>query len=61
MEGFLDLVDNKEFKLRLETVLQEKKPFLNYKNLIDDSYYKEKWFDFKTKELEKIVANQINQ
>lgn len=60
MERFVEQITDQQFKLELEDILQKKKPFQNLKYLIDNSDYRQKWFDFKQRELERIVENQLN-
>ncbi len=61
MERFVEQMNEQQFKSELENILQNKKPFQNFKHLIDNSNYRQKWFDFKQKELEKIVEYQLNK
>jgi len=61
MERFVEQMDDQQFQSELENSLQNKKPFQNFKHSIDNSNYRQKWFDFKQKELEKIVETQLNQ
>ena len=61
MERFIDQIPDEEFKTDLENILQRKKPFQNFKNAIDNSDFRQKWFDFKKIELEKIVETQLNR
>ena len=60
MERFVEQITDQQFKSELEDILQKKKPFQNFKYLIDNSDYRQKWFDFKQRELERIVENQLN-
>ena len=55
MEHFTEQIPDPRFKWKLEDILQRKKPFQNFKNSIDNSDYRQDWFDFKQSELEKIV------
>lgn len=57
MERFSDQVSDKKFQIRLETALNNKKPFGVFKHLIDGSEYRQAWFDFKQNEIEKKVKN----
>ena len=59
MEHFTDQISDKQFKLELINSLQKKKPFQNFNHLIDNSDFRQKWFDFKKIELERIVENQL--
>jgi len=61
MEQFVEQISDKQFKLELGNILQKKKPFQNFKYLIDNSDYRQKWYDFKQRELERIVENQLNR
>jgi len=45
----------------LESVLANKKPFQNFKHIIDHSNFRQSWFDFKQKELEKRVETQLER
>jgi ribosomal protein L11 methylase PrmA len=61
MERFVEQLSDKKLQSELENVLANKKPFQNFKYLIDQSDYRQDWFDFKLKELEKIVESQLNR
>jgi hypothetical protein len=59
MERFVVQLNDQNFKSELQDILGNKKPFRNFKNTIDQSEFRQSWFDFKQKELEKIVENQL--
>jgi ABC-type branched-subunit amino acid transport system substrate-binding protein len=59
MERFIEQLNDQNLKLELQDVLQQKKPFQNFKHKIDPSNFRQSWFDFKQNELEKIVENQL--
>ena len=61
MERFVEQLSDKNLQSELENVLANKKPFKNFKYLIDHSDYRQDWFDFKLKELEKTVESQLNR
>ncbi len=61
MERFVEKIPDQQFKSELENILKKKKPFQNFKYLIDNSDYRQNWFDFKQRELERIVENQLNR
>jgi len=61
MERFVEQISDQQFKSELENILQKKKPFQNFKYLLDNSDYRQRWFDFKQTELERIVENQLNR
>lgn len=59
MENFVEELPEGRFKSQLENALQRKKPFQNFKSLIDDSDHRQDWFDYKQKALEQFVASEI--
>lgn len=61
MEDFKNLINDNYFKEKLNEALNRRKPFQNFKYLIDRSEYREDWFEFKQKELEKIVLETIER
>lgn len=61
MERFVSQMTDKQFQAELENILEQKKPFQNFKSRIDNSDYRQNWFDFKQNELEKIVETQLNR
>ena len=61
MERFIAQIANEQFQAELEIILERKKPFQNFKNTIDNSDYRQNWFDFKQNVLEKIVETQLNR
>jgi len=61
MRRFVEQITDQKFQSKLENILQNKKPFQNFKHSIDYSDYRQKWFDFKQRELEKIVEKKLNQ
>ncbi|MDN3620362.1 UPF0158 family protein [Polaribacter undariae] len=60
MECFVAQLTDQNFKLKLQAVLQRKKPFQNFKHQIEQSNFRQDWFDFKQLELEKIVAKKLH-
>lgn len=60
MERFVTQITDKQFQSELKNILERRKPFMNFKNRIDHSDYRQNWFDFKQSELEKIVEAQLN-
>ena len=61
MEDFKNQINDNYFKEKLNEALNRRKPFQNFKYLIDNSDYREDWFEFKHKELEKIVLETIER
>ena len=60
MELFVEQLPDENLKSDLENVLANKKPFQNFKHKIDNSDFRQNWFDFKQSELEKIVEMKLN-
>ncbi len=61
MEDFKNQVEDYKFQQNLDQALNKRRPFQNFKNLIDNSEYREQWFKFKHREIEKIVINTIER
>ena len=61
MEDFKNQVEDDKFQQNLDQALNKRKPFQNFKNLIDNSEYQEQWFEFKQREIEKIVVKTIER
>lgn len=61
MERFVAELTDKTLQSELEKVLEIKKPFQNFKHLIDHSDFRQNWFDFKQNELEKRVKTQLER
>ncbi|MGB5981531.1 MAG: UPF0158 family protein [Nonlabens sp.] len=59
MEQFADQVDDEQLSTELKKVLERKKPFQNFKFIVDNSDYRQNWFDFKQAQLEEIVKAKI--
>ena len=55
MEGFADQVPDSSFRQKLIHTLNRRKPFAHFKDLIDDSAYRQDWFDFRQAWLEEYV------
>jgi len=59
MERFADQMEDKELQTELYNALNRRKPFRNFKDSVDHSPYRQNWFDFKAKKLEKYVAEEL--
>jgi hypothetical protein len=59
MEEFMFSLDDDLFSEKLMYALNHKKPFGHFKNLIDNSRYREDWFSFKKTWLENHVKEHI--
>ncbi|HLV43021.1 MAG TPA: UPF0158 family protein [Brumimicrobium sp.] len=55
MEKFKDEVPDLQLKEQLGNALADRKPFQNFKRLVDNSNYREDWFKFKVNEIENRV------
>jgi hypothetical protein len=61
MENFLEVVDDQNLRGRLFSALNKRKPFNNFKQIIDYSGdYREKWFKFKRDSLVYIITERFN-
>jgi hypothetical protein len=62
MEDFTEscIPDKDIVKSRLWNALSRRKPFQNFKIIIDNSPYRQCWFDFKQSRLEQFVAEQLD-
>ncbi len=60
MEEFVEqkIKDEKD-RERLFNILSRRRPFANFRNYIDRSPYREKWFEFKLHQLEQYVIQSI--
>lgn len=52
--------DDAGIKGRLWEAVSGRKPFRNFKYVIDGSEYRQKWFDFRRVQLERLVADYLN-
>lgn len=61
MEDFIEtcIPDDDSVKKRLWDAISKRKPFQNFKFIIDNSRYRQCWFDFKQSQLEQFVLEQL--
>lgn len=61
MEQFIAncIPDNDAIKNRLWNAISKRKPFQNFKFIIDNSPYRQCWFDFKQLQIEQFVLDQL--
>jgi hypothetical protein len=52
-------MQDRNMQQKLFDALNRRKPFANFKNLIDDSPYRQDWFSFKQKKLEEHVSRLL--
>ena len=55
MEGFAEKMMDEKFQQKLIDALNRKRPFANFKWLIDNSDYRQDWFDYRQTWLEQYV------
>ena len=61
MEYFVDTVSDKILQNKLIDALNRKKPFAGFNSVVDNSDYRQKWFDFKQQQLEEHVGMILKQ
>ncbi len=59
MEKFIDEIPDENLQQNLIKILGRKSPFANFKDEIDESDYRQQWFDFKQKMYEEYVMTQL--
>ena len=60
MENFASEVDDKNLKNKLINALSNRKPFANFKMLVEQSKFREEWFAFKQQKLEELVWEELS-
>ena len=61
MEAFISTVDSDKLTNDLTLALNLRKPFSNFKYVIDGSgEYRQKWFDFKAEKMQEWVKEQVD-
>ena len=59
MRDFTDSLKDARFQKRLANVLNNRKPYANFKFVIDNSEYRQDWFDFKQRYLERYIKELL--
>jgi len=59
MEDFVKEVKDRKLSDELINALNKKKPFSHFKFIVENSTYRQQWFDFKAKQLQKLVIEQM--
>ncbi len=59
MEGFIQHIQNSGLQKRLSAALSRRKPFRNFKTIIDESTERKNWFTYKQKCLERYTIEQL--
>jgi len=60
MEDFANSINDDNFRTRLFEQLSQRKPFSKFKWTIDNSEYRQDWFDFKEQAYLNWVREQLN-
>lgn len=60
MERFVGQLIDEKLQDKLTDALENRRPFANFRYLVDDSDYRQDWFAHKQKCLEEYVIGQIN-
>lgn len=61
LENFAHFISDLKFRERILDRLSNRKPFQNFKILIDSSAYREDWFDFKKEAYIQYVKRLIEE
>ncbi len=62
MENFIDqLKDNNPLKNLLLKAISARKPFQNFKQIIDQDDFRQAWFDFRIAEYKEYVVNEMSE
>ena len=59
MERFVDELNDKSLKNKLVNALNNRKPFANFKNIVESSNYRKEWFALKQHQLEIMVWEEL--
>jgi len=59
MEDFLGEVQDEELQQDLVRILERKRPFANFKAVVESSAYRENWFDFRSKASQIYIKEQL--
>ncbi len=59
MEDFIDEINDEKLKNDLVKILNQKKPFANFKSEIEISLYQQKWADFCDLKYEEYVRSEL--
>ena len=61
MEDFVKTITDEILQNKLIDALNRRKPFANFKSIIDDSDFRQDWFDFKQQQSEEHVSKILRQ
>ncbi|HEY3370647.1 MAG TPA: UPF0158 family protein [Prolixibacteraceae bacterium] len=60
MERYTNQLEDKKLQIQLVNALNHRKPFAHFKFIIDNSVYRQDWFDFKKHRLEIYVKELLS-
>ena len=61
MKKFAEQIPEEKFRDKVLTILDLRKPFANFKDLVEPSKYREHWFDFKKQQYIEYVKDQLRE
>ncbi len=61
MEDFIETVSDARLVNQLVRALNQRKPFRHFRDTVDNSTYRQKWFDFRDQSLTAWVEKQIHR
>ena len=61
MNSFAEKMHDKKFQNTLVNVLNRKRPFANFKHIVDNSDHRQDWFDYKHSWYEQVVFEWLTQ
>jgi len=59
MEGFIDQLNDKNLKIKLQNALNNRKPFTNFKRIVESSSFRQAWFNYKQGQLETMIWKEL--
>ena len=60
MEDFVSEIDDKKLQKQLINALENRRPFANFKYVVEGSSYRKEWFAFKQQKLEEYVWRDLS-
>lgn len=61
MEAFIETIKEEKLQFSLAQALQGKRPFANFKNIIDNSSERQNWFDYRDEAYAEIAKEWLNR
>lgn len=60
LENFVLVVDDEALQDDLQAALERRKPFRNFKHIVDNSNYRQAWFDFELEQTMEYVRKNLH-